>query len=206
MSVLIPGCTDEQCKKFEQYLSLLLKWNKIHNLTAIRDVDEVVNRHFLEAIALLPHLGNPKTLVDLGTGPGFPGLPLAIMRPHCHITLIDSAHKKITFCQEVIRTCGLTNATALVGRAEDSAVIRKVGRCDAVISRATWALADYLPIALLYVQLVNGEIFAMKGPRYPEELDQLPPLPTSCQGPEVLPLSTEGLLDKNLVLIKFRTN
>lgn len=205
MGIFIPGATDEQCKNFEQYLSLLLKWNKTHNLTAIRNPDDVVKRHFMESVALVSHLGSPRSILDLGTGAGFPGLPIAIMRPDWQVTLLDSAHKKIAFCQEVIRVCGLNNATAISARAEDPITVRGAGRFDVVVSRATWSLAEYLPIAFPYVQDVNGAVVAMKGPRYPDELSQVSALPEHLLGPEIQPLSTGGESLEDLVVIKYWT-
>lgn len=204
MGISVPGATKEQCAKFEQYLSLLLKWNKTHNLTAIRDADDVVKRHFLESVALIPHLGSPKTVLDLGTGGGFPGLPIAIMRPDWQVTIVDSINKKITFCQEVIRVCGLTNAKAISARADDPLTVQRLSGFDVVVSRATWSMAEYLPIALPYVQHPNGVIVAMKGPRYPEELSQVSALPIDIHGPEVLPLSGGGKSLEELVVIKYQ--
>lgn len=203
MGIQLPGTTIEQCKKFEQYLALLLKWNKVHNLTAIRDADDVVNRHFLESIALLPHLGNPKSVLDLGTGAGFPGLPLAIMRPDWQITILDSASKKIAFCQEVMRTCDLSNVQAICSRAEQKETQVQLGHFDLIISRATWSMVDYLPIALPYATQVGGRVIALKGPRYPEELAQLSSLPSNVHGPNIIPFSVPGHPDQNLVLIQY---
>lgn len=205
MGIYLPDATNEQRQKFEQYLSLLLKWNKTHNLTAIRDADDVVNRHFLESIALIPHLGTPKTVLDLGTGGGFPGLPIAIMRPDWQVTVLDSAHKKVAFCQEVIRICGLNTVRAVLAKADDPQTVKKLSKFDVVISRATWSIAEYLPIALLYVQYPNGAIFAMKGPRHSMELGQVPALPSHICGPEVLTLSMGGESSRNLVVIKYWT-
>lgn len=205
MGVSVPGATGEQCKKFEQYLSLLLKWNKTHNLTAIRDADDVVKRHFMESVALIPHMGAPKRVLDLGTGAGFPGLPIAIMRPDWQVTVLDSAHKKIAFCQEVVRVCGLSNVKAVSARAEDPTIVQQLSDFDMVVSRATWSMAEYVPIALPYVQRPNGVVLAMKGPRYPEELSLMPTLPTHLHGPDVCPLSVGGDSLVDLVVVKYWT-
>lgn len=206
MGIQLPGTTEIQRTAFEQYLSLLFKWNKTHNLTAIRNVDDVVKRHFLESISLIPHLGSAQTILDLGTGAGFPGLPIAIMCPHLHVTVLDSAHKKIAFCQEAIRTCHLQNATAILANANDPSTPLKIGKFEAIVSRATWALADYIPVALCYVQSPNGIILAMKGPRHQAELNVTPPLPTTVHGPEIRTLSTGGIIPQDLIVIKYWTD
>lgn len=204
MGIYLPGVAAAQCQKFEQYLSLLLKWNKTHNLTAIRDAEAVVKRHFAESVALIPHLGSPNTLLDLGTGAGFPGLPMAILRPDWEVTVLDSAHKKIAFCQEVIRICGLSNAKAIVARAEDPETVRRLNKFDGVVSRAAWSMAEYLAIAIPYVQPMSGLIVAMKGPRHAEELNQVAALPPHIRGPEICPLAIGGELSGDLVVIKYQ--
>src|SRR6266404_5670909 len=89
------------------YLDLLLKWNSRTNLTAIRDPEEIVRRHFGESLFAAQHLGNPNTLLDLGSGAGFPGLPIALLHPEIHVTLAESQNKKATFLREVVRTLNL---------------------------------------------------------------------------------------------------
>jgi 16S rRNA (guanine527-N7)-methyltransferase len=202
MGISLPGTTITQCQKFEQYLSLLLKWNKIHNLTAIRNADDVVNRHFLESIALLPHLGTLGSLLDLGTGAGFPGLPLAIMQPDWQVTLLDSVQKKIAFCQEVARVCGLNNVRAISARAESPTTQVELGQFECVISRATWSMADYLPIAIPYLR-PGGQIIALKGPRHLEELAEVHSLPAHILGPEIEAFTVPGQSDQNLGVIKY---
>jgi 16S rRNA (guanine527-N7)-methyltransferase len=194
----------EQCAKFEQYLSLISKWNKTHNLTAVRGQDEIVKKHFLESLALLPHLGHSVSLLDLGTGAGFPGLPIAIMRPDCRVVVVDSSHKKVAFCQEVIRVSALQNATAVCGRAEDEGIRKLLGQFDAVVYRATWSLADYLPMAAPYVRHPGGQILAMKGPKYQQELEAITKHPINLSPPEVLSLSAGGEANSGLVVIKYR--
>ncbi len=203
MGIALPEATNEQCQKFEQYLSLLLKWNKVHNLTAVRNTDGVVNRHFLESILLLPHIGEVKTLLDLGTGAGFPGLPLAIMRPDWSVTVVDSSHKKISFCQEVIRACQLTSARAVCERVETPTLLSELGVFDVVVSRATWSLVDYVKMGARFVRHPGGRLLAMKGPRYREEMEEAGSPPPHFSSPTVNPLSTMGESSENFVVIKY---
>ena len=100
------------------YLDLLLKWNAQTNLTAIRDPHEIVRRHFGESLFAAQHLGTPGTLLDLGSGAGFPGLPIALLHPHIAVTLAESQNKKATFLREAIRTLNLPNVKVWPARAE----------------------------------------------------------------------------------------
>jgi 16S rRNA (guanine527-N7)-methyltransferase len=100
------------------YLDLLLKWNARTNLTAIRDPEEIIRRHFGESLFAAQHLGNPYTLLDLGSGAGFPGLPIALLHPEIQVTLAESQNKKATFLREVVRTLNLPNVEIWSNRAE----------------------------------------------------------------------------------------
>lgn len=100
------------------YLDLLLKWNVRTNLTAIREPEEMVRRHFGESLFAARHLGACATLLDLGSGAGFPGIPIALLRPEIHVTLAESQGKKATFLREVVRTLNLSNVEVWAGRAE----------------------------------------------------------------------------------------
>jgi 16S rRNA (guanine527-N7)-methyltransferase len=100
------------------YLDLLLKWNARTNLTAIRDPEEIVRRHFGESLFAARHLGLPDTLLDLGSGAGFPGLPIALLRPEIKVTLAESQNKKAAFLREAIRTLNLPNIEVWAARAE----------------------------------------------------------------------------------------
>lgn len=204
MGIVLPGASSEQCEKFDHYLSLLLKWNRVHNLTAIRDANEVVNRHFLESIQLLPHLGDPSSLLDLGTGAGFPGLPLAIMRPDWVVTVVDASHKKISFCQEIIRACSLPRARAICSRVERPSLLSEIDVFDCVVSRATWSLADYIQMAARFVRCPGGLLVAMKGPRYRDEMQEVVSVPAIFQEPLVEPLVV-GSVGPEFVVIKYYT-
>ncbi|MBI4124464.1 MAG: 16S rRNA (guanine(527)-N(7))-methyltransferase RsmG [Deltaproteobacteria bacterium] len=162
-----PGGATKQ-SPFTTYLHLLLKWNKAHNLTAITDPGEIKIKHFEDSLAPLPFLPTPCRLLDIGCGAGFPGIPLKIKRPDLEVVLLDSRRKKTAFCEAVIRKLDLEEITAVQGRAEDATVQTKLGRFDAVISRAAFSIAEFLKIARPYLKK-DGVAIAMKSRRWPEE-------------------------------------
>jgi len=167
---LPPGAAE----KFAALLAELEKWNRRVNLTAIRDPDEMVTGHLLDSLVARPLLAGTRIL-DVGTGPGFPGLPLAIAEPQRHFTLLDSNRKKIMFVQHVAGLLGLDNVAAVKGRGEDYAPGQ---RFDTVIARALAALPRLVEIAGHHVR-EDGVFVALKG-RYPaEELEQMSGKPWS---------------------------
>jgi len=155
-------------ERFETLLTELEKWNRRVSLTAIRDPAEMVTGHLLDSLVARPLLEGD-TVLDVGTGPGFPGLPLAIAEPDRQFTLLDSNNKKIMFVQHVAGLLGLNNITAVKGRGEDYAPGQ---RFDTVIARALAALPRLVEIAGHHVR-EDGVFVALKG-RYPaEELEQM---------------------------------
>ncbi|MCH8277409.1 MAG: 16S rRNA (guanine(527)-N(7))-methyltransferase RsmG, partial [Proteobacteria bacterium] len=154
--------------KLASLLGELVKWNRKFNLTAIRDVGEMITAHLLDSLAARPLLHGGEIL-DVGTGAGFPGLPLAIVEPERQFTLLDSNNKKIMFAQHAAGLLGLDNVMTVKARAEDYAP----GHCfDTVIARAVAALPRLVEIAGHHVSK-DGVFIALKG-RYPaEELQQL---------------------------------
>jgi 16S rRNA (guanine527-N7)-methyltransferase len=162
--VFAPG----DAKQFETLLAELEKWNRRVNLTAIRDPAEMVTGHVLDSLVARPLLEGD-TVLDVGTGPGFPGLPLAIAEPNRQFTLLDSNNKKTLFVQHIAGLLGLDNVTAVKGRGEDYAPGH---RFDTVIARALAALPRLVEIAGHHVR-EDGVFVALKG-RYPaEELEQM---------------------------------
>lgn len=144
------------------YLSLLQKWNRSYNLTAIRDMDVMITRHLLDSLAIAPWI-HGKRLLDVGTGAGFPGIPLALIQPALQVVLLDSNGKKIRFLQEVKRTLAIDNIEIVQTRAEN--YHPSLG-FDTVTSRAFSDLAQMLQWTNHLVE-ANGIWLAMKG-RYPE--------------------------------------
>ncbi|WP_426661829.1 16S rRNA (guanine(527)-N(7))-methyltransferase RsmG [Rhodanobacter aciditrophus] len=150
------------------YQALLERWNAAYNLTAIRDPAEMVTRHLLDSLAILPFVQG-QTLADLGTGPGLPGIPLAIAAPGRQILLVDSNGKKVRFLREAIRALKLDGVRALQSRVEDVE-----GQYDCVTARAFASLADMLAWGG-HLLAPGGVWLAMKGKTPEEELAGVPP-------------------------------
>ena len=149
------------------YVDLLVRWNAAYNLTAVRDPAEMVTRHLLDSLAILPFVQG-STLVDLGTGPGLPGIVLAIAAPGRQILLVDSNGKKVRFLREAIRSLKLEGVRAEQSRVEDVA-----GQFDCVTARAFASLADMLAWGG-HLLAPDGIWLAMKGKRPDEELPGVP--------------------------------
>jgi len=158
---------DRAVTRLLDYQALLARWNAAYNLTAVRDPREMVTRHLLDSLAILPYVRGA-TLADLGTGAGLPGIPLAIARPELQVLLVDANGKKVRFLREAIRTLGLGNAKALQGRVE-----ALDGRFDCVTSRAFASLGDMLGWAG-HLLAPDGRWLALKGRMPDDELQALP--------------------------------
>jgi 16S rRNA (guanine527-N7)-methyltransferase len=150
------------------YQALLERWNSAYNLTAIRDPAEMVTRHLLDSLAILPFVEG-ETLVDLGTGPGLPGIPLAIAAPGRQVLLVDSNGKKVRFLREAIRALRLDGVRALQSRVE-----QVEGQFDCVTARAFASLADMLAWGG-HLLAPQGAWLAMKGKAPDDELPGVPP-------------------------------
>ncbi len=148
---------------FDLYLRELLKWNEKMNLTAIRSEKGIVLNHFLDSLSVFPHLPKISSLLDIGSGAGFPGIPLKIVKPFLNVTLIDSVRKKVDFQRHILRTLGLKGIEAIHGRIQDKQILQALGgRFDAIIARA---FSDLEPLLLLGSPFLKqgGTLLAMKG-------------------------------------------
>lgn len=164
---------DKELSSFLSYLKELKEWNKKINLTAITDDKDIIIRHFLDSLTLASFLSGKETLLDIGSGAGFPGIPLNIVIPDLKVTLMDSVNKKIIFMRHIIRTIGLKNIEAVQARAEDKETITKFAAYfDVITSRAFAGLGSFLDIALPYAKK-GGALLAVKGPKWMEELKGL---------------------------------
>lgn len=149
------------------YQALLARWNATYNLTAIRDPGEMVSRHLVDSLAILPYVQG-HTLADLGTGPGLPGIPLAIANPQRQVLLVDSNGKKVRFLREAIRSLKLENVRAVQSRVEEVE-----GQFDCVTARAFASLEDMLAWGG-HLLTKEGIWLAMKGKHPGEELPGVP--------------------------------
>ena len=152
------------------YLDLLARWNRTYNLTAVRDPREMVSRHLLDSLAMEPFLDGIDSLADLGTGPGLPGIPLAIARPGLRVTLVEANGKKARFLREAVRTLGLANAEVAESRIE---ALQRPGAFDAITARALATLPQILAFGG-HLLAPGGKLLAMKGARPDEEIAALP--------------------------------
>ena len=151
------------------YLAMLVKWNKAYNLTAVRDPGEMVTRHLLDSLAVAPHLRGER-VIDVGTGAGLPGIPLALVHPQRHFVLLDSNSKKTRFLVQLRAELGLDNIEVIHSRVAD---YRPQPGFDCVISRAYASIADILSSSG-HLLTAQGEFLAMKGAVPEQELAEMP--------------------------------
>lgn len=180
-------CVDvapEEQQKLLDYLALLQKWNKVYNLTAIREPQQMVSNHLLDSLAVLPHLW-PKRWLDVGCGAGLPGIVLAIVRPEWLFTLLDSNSKKTSFVQQACIELGLRNVEVHCGRIEEWQVAEKF---DGIISRAFAETAEFVALTRNLLAK-DGRWVAMKG--MPEQ--ELTRLPEGVRVEQVTPLQVPKL-------------
>lgn len=203
------GLTFERDKydKFIIYKDMIKEWNEKVNLTAITEDEEIIKKHFIDSIKSyrFEELNNCKNLIDIGTGAGFPGIPLKIMRPDLEVVLLDSLNKRVNFLNEVIKRLGLTGIKAIHGRAEDFARENNYReKFDVAISRAVANMSVLSELCIPFVK--NGGYFvAMKGPSVDEEINE------GKKAVEILGGSIENIIEvdiedtdlkHNLVIVK----
>lgn len=169
MAALGLNCGADQLDSLLHYLNMLERWNKAYNLTAIRDPLQMIDLHFLDSLAVLPHIEQSANIIDVGTGPGLPGIPLSIMCPDKSFTLLDSNGKKTRFLFQAINELGLANVAEVNARVEE---FQPAKPYDTVLSRAFSAIPDML-VNCSHLLATQGQFMAMKGKIPESELSQL---------------------------------
>ena len=186
---------DDTIASFELYLRELTKWNRVHNITSITDESEIVGKHFLDSLIYLKAIPpDIKTICDVGSGGGFPGLPMALMKKDLMYTLLEPARKKSAFLRQMRRLLVLRNIEIIESRAEEV----EDRQFDVVVTRATFSIADMLKKAG-HLMNRDGLLVMSKGPKYEDEL-------TGVQAPyrtEVLPVNLPGQqMTRNLIIVR----
>jgi 16S rRNA (guanine527-N7)-methyltransferase len=156
-------------RKMLEFLALIGKWNRVYNLTAVRDSAQMISSHLLDCLSIAPHL-HARTVLDVGSGAGLPGVPLALLWPHATVTLLDSNHKKAAFLQQAVIELEIKNADVVCERIE---LWRPPQLFDLVISRAFSALPEFLQLASRHCS-ETGILATMKGVQPNEEIANLP--------------------------------
>lgn len=163
--------TDNQIKNFYDFMNLLIEKNKVMNLTGITEPKEVILKHFIDSLTILKYIDKNSTVIDVGTGAGFPGLPLKIADESLEMTLLDSLNKRINFLNEVIENTQLNNIDTIHGRAEDFGKdIKYREKYDIVTSRAVASLNILLEYMLPFVK-IGGKCICMKGSNCDDEIE-----------------------------------
>ncbi|HHX8461460.1 TPA: 16S rRNA (guanine(527)-N(7))-methyltransferase RsmG [Vibrio diabolicus] len=192
--------SEQQREQLVGYVELLDKWNKAYNLTSVRDPLDMLVKHILDSIVVSTHLPGER-FIDVGTGPGLPGIPLAIMNPEKTFFLLDSLGKRIRFIKQVVHTLGLKNVTPIQSRVEE---FQPEEKFDGVLSRAFASMTDMVEWCDHLPKQEHGVFLALKGQHPKDEMDQLPEW---CSVTEIISLAVPELEgDRHLVILSRKEN
>ena len=185
--------TDRQKDQLIQLVQLLNKWNKAYNLTSVRDPQEMLVKHILDSIVVSPYLQGDR-FIDVGTGPGLPGLPLAIINPTKQFVLLDSLGKRISFIRNAVRELGLTNVEPVLSRVEEYQSEQKF---DGVLSRAFASLKDMTDWCH-HLPKQDGYFYALKGIYHEDEVQELD---KKFEVKDVITLHVPELVGERLLIV-----
>jgi 16S rRNA (guanine527-N7)-methyltransferase len=181
-------------EKLLQYLALVYKWNKVHNLTAVRAPEDMVTLHLLDSLAVLPHI-KAERLLDVGSGAGLPGIPLALCLPELKVTVLDSSHKKASFMRQAKAELGIANLEVVCDRVEQ---FKPEALYDVIISRAFSDLNQFTGLTR-HLCKPQGQWLAMKGVHPYDELAQI-----NIKPERIVPLTVAGLdAQRHLIFLPF---
>ena len=189
---------DEKCHKLVAYVQMISKWNKVHNLTAIRDEVSMITLHILDSLVTLPFIQAGEHILDVGSGAGLPGIVIAICKPDVQVTVIDASQKKASFMRQVKAELDLPNLTVLSGRVEQQDIASPF---DSIISRAFSDLKTFISLTQGLIKK-QGRWLAMKGQVPQEEIDALT-LALGVNVDCISPLKVPGLdAERHMLVIK----
>ena len=196
--------SEEKMQKFYQYMKILLEWNEKINLTAITEEEEIIKKHFIDSITISKLIKENSTVIDVGTGAGFPGIPLAIIK-NIEVTLLDSLNKRINFLNEVKEKINIDNVTTIHGRAEEIGQNKKYRESfDYAVSRAVAPINVLLEYMLPLVK-EGGYCLCMKGPKIIDEIKGIETVAKKLGGEFIeikeLKVANENT-EKNVVIVK----
>ena len=196
--------SEEQKEMFYNYMNILLEWNQKINLTTITKPEDIIIKHFIDSLTVLKYIKNEKiNIIDIGTGAGFPGIPIKIVNDLNNITLLDSLNKRIVFLQNVINELKLKDIVAVHSRAEEYIKLEKREIYDIAVSRAVANMSTLLEYLLPYVK-INGICICMKGPNIEEELENSKKA-LSILGGKIVNIDNFELPDgskRNIIIVK----
>ncbi len=190
--------SDKQLDQLVGYVELLNKWNKAYNLTSVRNPSDMLVKHIMDSIVVSPHLDG-KRFIDVGTGPGLPGIPLSIMNPDSEFFLLDSLGKRIRFIKQVVHELKIENVTPILSRVEE---FQPEVKFDAVLSRAFASMTDMVNWCRHLPKEGTGKFFALKGQASQEEIEQLPEWCSVIQVKPLIVPELEG--ERHLVILTDR--
>ena len=196
--------SEEQKVMFYNHMNILLEWNQKINLTTITKPEDIIIKHFIDSLTVLKYIKNEKiNIIDIGTGAGFPGIPIKIVNDLNNITLLDSLNKRIVFLQNVINELKLKDIVAVHSRAEEYIKLEKREIYDIAVSRAVANMSTLLEYLLPYVK-INGICICMKGPNIEEELENSKKA-LSILGGKIVNIDNFELPDgskRNIIIVK----
>lgn len=164
--------TKQQSEQFYKYTTMLLDWNTRINLTSITEIQDVITKHFIDSLTILKYIKEEDKVIDVGTGAGFPGLPIKIVKPKIEVTLLDSLNKRVKFLNETIKEIETKNITTIHLRAEDAGRLQEHReQYNVVVSRAVAPMNTLLEYMMPFAK-VNGICICMKGSKADEEINK----------------------------------
>ena len=194
--------TSGDSKKFYEYMKLLLEWNKKINLTAITDEKEFIIKHFVDSLTISKYIEDNMRIIDIGTGAGFPGVPLKLFHEELSITLVDSVSKKVNVLKDIINKLELYKIEAVHTRAEDFAKENRE-KYDMAVSRAVANMNTLVEYLIPFVK-IGGQIICMKGPNFEEELEVSKKAIILLGGKieRIEKIVIDGELERNIIIIR----